>query len=339
MTGIRQSIVPLFAAPLLIFMALLLTVGAPTAAQAAGLTWQKLSVDKAIAQAKKANTRVLVAFSADWCSSCKQLEAQVLSTADGAALAANLIAVRVDFDAPANRRDVERYVILGLPTVVVLDGHGTQVGRVMGYESKADWLQRARAAVSSGDPLPALRKAHADRPDDGDAVLALGRALLVRGQAAAGEQLLEGLLWADGKGEAKAAGRAAEALFTLGRYYHRVRKQPRTARFIWRALALGHPQSPWAAGAWWWYARAEAEIGRHAVGLKALRGRAQKDPSNAAALRQWAGFVKRYKLHASAPEVRQALLAAKERLPEGERASIDAAVAGLDGMKKAAARK
>ena len=332
MARIRLPIVPFC-------LALALAIGAPLPVSAAGVAWQKIGVDAAIAKAKKEGKRVLIEFSASWCPSCKELEREVLGTAEGAALTAKLIAVQVDFDATATWRQVERYVVLGLPTVVVIDGSGTQVGRVMGYEGKAAWLKEAQAAIKADDPMPALHKAHAARPDDGDVTLTLGQAMLERGQAAEGERLLEGLLWADAKGEAKAAARGAQALFVLGRYYHRVRKQPRTARFIWRALALGHPDSPWASGAWWWYARAEAEIGRHAVGLKALRGRALKDPTNAAALRQWAQFVTKYEMFASVPEVRKTLTEARDRLPESERASIDAAVAGLDGLRKAVDKK
>lgn len=331
MARIRLPMVPLC-------LALALPLAVPGAAVGQGVAWQKMDLDGAIAKARKTGKRVLVEFSASWCSSCKQLEEEVLATADGAALTRDLIAVQVDFDAKATWRHVERYAILGLPTVVVLAGGGTQVGRIMGFEGKEAWLKEARAAIKADDPMPALRKAHAANPEDGDLTLALGQALLERGEVAGGERLLEGLLWADGKGEGKAAARAAQALFVLGRYYHRVRKQPRTARFIWRALALGHPASPWAAGAWWWYARAEAEIGRHAVGLKALRGRAQKDPGNAAALRQWGDYVMRYELHASVPEVRKALTEARDKLPEAERASVDKTIEKLVGFKRAQAK-
>ncbi len=327
MCTIRQPIPSLLA----VAAGLLLALPA-CAASNAGIDWHGAGLDNALQQAAKNNKRILVKFTADWCSSCKKLDKEVMSTAEGKKRTADMIAVKVDFDAPANRRLVERYVVLGLPTVVVLDGKGTQVARIMGFDGKADWLAKLKAAKTAGDPLPALRKARLDRPEDGDATLALGRALLVRGRAKEGERMLEGLLWQGKESDARSQARAAEALFTLGRYYHRVQRKPATARFIWRALAQGHPNSPWAGGAWWWYARAEAEIGRHAIGLKALRGRAQREPANLSAARQWGKYVVKHKLIASQPQAFKALTAARASAPESEHARLDKVIAGLAAL-------
>ncbi len=327
MSTIRQPLPSLLAAAA-VFMFVLPNCGAANK----GIQWRGDGVDKAVETAAKSGKRVLVKFTTSWCSSCKKLDREVLETPEGVAITADMLALKVDFDAPANRKLVERYVVLGLPTVVILDGKGIQTGRVMGYEGKAEWLAKVQAAKKAGDPLPALRKAHLDRPEDGDVTLALGRALLVRGYGAEGERMLEGLLWHGAKSDPRAVARSAEALFTLGRYYHRVQRKPRTARFIWRALAQRHPKSPWAGGAWWWYARAEAEIGRHAVGLKALRGRAQRQPDNTAAFRQWANYVAKHKLIASQPEALKAMTEARARLPESERAGLDGVIAKLKAL-------
>ena len=59
------------------------------------------------------------------------LKAKVLAKTGAAALTEGLVAVRVDFDAPENRALVERYVVLSLPTVVVLtpEASTTNAGR------------------------------------------------------------------------------------------------------------------------------------------------------------------------------------------------------------------
>lgn len=312
--------------------ALLICAGTPTGtARAADVSWGG-DVEAALARAAQTGQRVLLEFDANWCPSCRQLEREVLHAPEGAALARQMIPVRLDFDAPANRRFVERYVVLGLPTVVVLDAHGTQVGRIMGYEGKDHWLGQARAALEAGDPLPALRAAVARTPDDHVATLALGRALLVRGEKDEGERLLESLLWQDDQDDKKAREAAAEALFVLGRYYHRVRRQPSTAHYIWRALAQGHPDSPWAAGAWWWYARAEAEQGRPGNGLKALRARAHQKPQAVAALDQWGNYVLKYRLKGSRDEAVAGIEKAAAALGEAERAELKPMLEKLRAM-------
>lgn len=280
-------------AVLLPALALTFFVPEPAPARAEGVRWQALSVEEALAEAGRRDGRVLVKFDAEWCSYCRTLDAEVFQTRYGAALTEDMIAVSFDFDDPDNRALVERYVVLGLPTVLVLAPDGTQVGRIQGYEGREQWLGEARRAKAASDPVPALRAAFEASPDDPVAALRLGEALLVRGVPDEGEALLERVTWLRGEGADEAS---AEALFLLGRYHHRVRQDPRTARHVWRELATRHPGSGWAGGAWWWYAKAQAEIGQHAVGLAALRQRARDAPADASAVSQWASYVAEHDL-------------------------------------------
>jgi len=284
----------------------------PTRAQGPGVQWEELSIEHALDRARAEGKRVLVKFDAEWCSYCRTLDEEVLSTREGGALTRDLIAVRFDFDAEENRPLVERYVVLGLPTTLVLTPDGTQVGRIMGYEDRATWVAELEQAAVAEDPVPALRAAQEGAPGDPEAALRLGEALLVRGSPDEGEALLERVTWmaVDRDGEADEA--AAEALFLLGRYHHRVRRDPNTSRHLWRELAARFPRSDWAGGAWWWYAKAEAELGRHEVGLEALRGRAAAHPENVVAVSQWGEYVATHELD---PERAAALEALQRVLP------------------------
>src|SRR5689334_17294042 len=118
-------------------------------AQTQGVQWASGTVDEALAHAGE--KRVLVMFHASWCEYCKQLEAEVLDQREGGELTRDMVAVQVDFDAPENRPLVERYVVLGMPTVLVLNAQGVQVGRVMGYEHREEWVAEIRAAKTAGD--------------------------------------------------------------------------------------------------------------------------------------------------------------------------------------------
>jgi len=250
----------------------------PTPVQAEGIEWSQASLDEALAQAGESGGRVFIKFDADWCTYCQHLEEEVLATAEGGALTRDMVALRLDFDAPENRALVERFVILGLPTVLVLTAEGTQVGRVQGYHGREAWLEEARAAVIAEDPIPALRIRATESPDDPAVARELGEALLVRGYPEEGEALLERVIFMEGE---TAAEPAADALFLLGRYHHRVRQNPRVARHYWRELANRFPESDYRAGAYWWFARAEHELGRGAQGLAVLDYHARQHPGDA----------------------------------------------------------
>jgi len=270
----------------------LISSAEPQAAVAQGVDWQDITVDQALERAEAENKRVFVKFDAEWCSYCRRLAEEVLDTAEGATLTEDVIAVSVDFDADENRAFVERYVVLGLPTSLVLSADGTQVARIQGYHGHDEWVAELEEGLSATDPVPALRAAYDAAPDDPEATLRLGEALLVRGSPAEGQALLERTTWIGGE----APDASAEALFILGRYYHRVRRDPATSRHIWRELAARHPDSDWAGGAWWWYAKAQAELGQHALGLEVLRTRAQQNPDEAGPVSQWAEYIVEHEL-------------------------------------------
>lgn len=89
----------------------------PPPARAEGVAWSDEAFDAVLARAARTDQRVLVKFDTAWCTVCRLLEREVLDTADGAEPTEDLIAIRFDFDDPANRPLVERF---GLPTVLVL---------------------------------------------------------------------------------------------------------------------------------------------------------------------------------------------------------------------------
>ena len=308
---------------------------------AAGTRWFGGDLDAAMLLAKKSGKRVLVKFEASWCGPCKRLASEVFQTDEGAALTQALIAVRVDFDAPANRKHIERYVVLGLPTTVVLSTSGEQVVRIMGYDGKAAFERVLATASDAVDPLPALQARHAAAPGDDANRLALGKALLVRGGSGSALHqraltLLEPLLWraapapgVDSETQRSRDERAAEVLFTLGRYHHRVRRDPATAQHLWRELAVRFGTTSWAGGAWWWFARSQAELGRVDAGRDVLQQRSAGSPANESALRQWVDFAAKHHLAPDKPALRAAVTALQQARSAQRAASVSASAAEL----------
>jgi thioredoxin:protein disulfide reductase len=97
------------------------------------LTWES-SEKSATARATAEKRPLLVDFTADWCTACKELSKETFADPRvmQKALAANFIAVRVD---ATNDEDPQvdavkgKYKVVGLPTVVIYDSSGKERGR------------------------------------------------------------------------------------------------------------------------------------------------------------------------------------------------------------------
>lgn len=100
--------------------------------------------DKALAQAKQENKKVLIDFTgSDWCPWCIKLHDEVFSKqAFNDYADKNLVLLIIDFPRKKQQTDAEKktnealaqkYGIQGFPTVVVLDSAGKKIGE-LGYQ-------------------------------------------------------------------------------------------------------------------------------------------------------------------------------------------------------------
>lgn len=90
--------------------------------------------DEAIKEASRTGKNVFMVFSASWCPACQKLESETLQNTEvQRRLAEDFIAVKIDVDtSPALS---SRYRIYGVPTVIILDPSGNEIGRREGYMS------------------------------------------------------------------------------------------------------------------------------------------------------------------------------------------------------------
>ena len=97
----------------------------------------------ALKQAKNEHKRILLFFTgSDWCSWCKKLDQEILSTPEFKAFATeNLILVKLDFPRHTpqsaqlqtqNRKLADKHNIDLYPTLIVLDSSGKRIGK-LGY--------------------------------------------------------------------------------------------------------------------------------------------------------------------------------------------------------------
>jgi thiol-disulfide isomerase/thioredoxin len=127
----------------------------------------------ALAKAKAAGKPLFVDFTTDWCGWCRKLEKEVFSQASVGKLMQALVCVQIDAEKRDGPSAAKRYGVSGFPTLVVIDGSGEEIDRIVGYRPPPVFTQEIKRILRDEGTLRALRKRWAEAPDDLDAGLAL----------------------------------------------------------------------------------------------------------------------------------------------------------------------
>jgi thiol:disulfide interchange protein DsbD len=113
----------------------------------------------AIALARAERRPLLVDFWAEWCTACKELDRTVWSDASVRARAQRFVALKLDGtdDSPAFQALVAKYAVVGMPTVVFVDGRGRESpARVVGTVSVDEMLKTMEATEAACDKPTAV---------------------------------------------------------------------------------------------------------------------------------------------------------------------------------------
>lgn len=129
--------------------ALLLALALAAPSQAEG--WEP-SLPKAMAAAKKSGKSVLVDFTAPWCYSCYYMEKNVLDRPSFWDVARGLELARIDVDLPEGLALKAAHRVRFLPTFLVLDSKGKELGRILGEQREADFVAQLKGFLAGAKP-------------------------------------------------------------------------------------------------------------------------------------------------------------------------------------------
>ena len=105
------------------------------------IVWES-DMPAALERARNEGKPVLVNFYADWCVWCKRLESTTLRDAKVASVLQNKV-VPLSLNVEGDGKELSNeYQVDGLPTVIVLDAGGREIGRIPGYMPPDSFLKR-----------------------------------------------------------------------------------------------------------------------------------------------------------------------------------------------------
>jgi len=134
-----------------ILLAILPGLACIQAAAGAGpnrITWLR-DESKALQEARKSGKGLLVEFRAEWCAACKMMDRHTWTDPlVQREIATHFVALSFDLtkETEADEAVARRYLVAGLPTVVIVDckRSGEGPARVTGYASAHEMLEQLR---------------------------------------------------------------------------------------------------------------------------------------------------------------------------------------------------
>jgi thiol:disulfide interchange protein DsbD len=124
--------------------------GAPVTAP---IAWQRVASLQELEQKLKAPGKpVMLDFYADWCVSCKEMEAFTFSDPKVRAQLDGMLLLQADVTAhnQADRALLKRFSLFGPPGIVFFDAHGQEIKglRVIGYQNAQRFLKTLSLATA-----------------------------------------------------------------------------------------------------------------------------------------------------------------------------------------------
>jgi thiol-disulfide isomerase/thioredoxin len=117
-----------------------------------------LTIDEALKASAEQHRPVLIDFQAVWCYSCYYMASHVLTGSDWAAVQRKAIVVEADADSPDGQTWMKKLNASFLPSYVVLDEHGNELGRIAAEQPREKFYPKINAILATGNTIDGLRK-------------------------------------------------------------------------------------------------------------------------------------------------------------------------------------
>lgn len=144
-----------------VLLALLPALGAHAADARAPLT-----IDEALKASAEQHRPVLVDFQAVWCYSCYYMASHVLNGPEWDAVQRKAIVVEADADSPDGQTWMKKLNASFLPSYVVLDEHGNELGRISAEQPREKFYPKIDAILATGNTLDGLKQKALKGTDD-----------------------------------------------------------------------------------------------------------------------------------------------------------------------------
>lgn len=109
------------------------------------------TLEAALAEARARQQPVLVSFTAPWCYSCYYMSQHVLTGNEWSDAQARMVHLTLDADAPEGARLRETREVAALPSYLVLNAAGEEIGRITGEQTRLRFYAQLEALTAQQD--------------------------------------------------------------------------------------------------------------------------------------------------------------------------------------------
>jgi thioredoxin-related protein len=195
------------------------------------------SVEEARADAEAGSNLVLMSFEASWCPWSQLLHDSLYADSTVVESLSTFRCARIDVDVDTLAR--QEFGINLYPMIIITDAYGSELGRIIGYQEPAAFLEALSPIRDRADRVTHMFATEGMRRNDAEFLLTFGNLLFELGVYDAALMRYE---WAGEMDPDNASGIREESAFAMGECYMLSARDKSAAR-TFRSFASSFPES------------------------------------------------------------------------------------------------